>query len=55
MSIAQGCHASSDGRYVKAVSKFIHSNWAAARNKSPYLAERMNFCINLHHNYCRIG
>ncbi len=39
---------------VKAVSKFIHS-WAAARNKSPYLAERMNFCINMHRKFCRIG
>ena len=31
---------------VKAVSKFIHG-WAASRNKSPYLAERLNFCINM--------
>ena len=39
---------------VKAVSKFVHG-WAASRNKSPYLAERMNFCINMHGRYCRIG
>jgi hypothetical protein len=39
---------------VKAVSKFIHQ-WAAARNKSPYLAERLNFCITMHVQYCRLG
>lgn len=39
---------------VKAVSKFVHT-WAKARNKSPYLAERMNFCINMHRKFCRIG
>ena len=39
---------------VKSVSKFVH-NWASARNKSPYLSERMNFCINMHRKYCRIG
>jgi hypothetical protein len=39
---------------VKAVSKFIHG-WAASRNKSPYLAERLNFCINMQQRYCRIG
>jgi hypothetical protein len=38
----------------KAVAKFIHA-WAASRNKSPYLTERMNFCINLHRQYCRVG
>ena len=39
---------------VKAVSKFVHA-WAAARNKSPFLSERMNFCINMHRKFCRIG
>jgi hypothetical protein len=39
---------------VKAVSKFIHQ-WAASRNKSPYLAQRLHFCINMHQKYCRIG
>jgi hypothetical protein len=39
---------------VKSVSKFIHG-WAAARSKSPYLSERMNFCINMHRKYCPIG
>jgi hypothetical protein len=39
---------------VKSVAKFVH-HWAASRNKSPYLAERMNFCINMHRQYCRIG
>jgi hypothetical protein len=39
---------------VKAVSKFIHT-WAKARNKSPYLSERMIFCINMHRKFCRIG
>jgi hypothetical protein len=39
---------------VKSVAKFIHQ-WAAARNKSPYLAERLNFCITMHSRYCRIG
>jgi hypothetical protein len=39
---------------VKAVAKFVHQ-WAAARNKSPYLAERLNFCITMHVQYCRIG
>jgi hypothetical protein len=39
---------------VKAVSKFIHG-WATSLNKSPYLTERMNFCINMHRRHCRIG
>ena len=39
---------------VKSVSKFVHG-WALARNKSPFLTEQMNFCINMHRKYCRIG
>ena len=39
---------------VKAVAKFVHK-WAAARKKSPHLAERLNFCIRMHVQYCRIG
>jgi hypothetical protein len=39
---------------VKAVAKFIHG-WASSRNRSPYLTELMNFCINMHRRYCRIG
>jgi hypothetical protein len=39
---------------VKAISKLIHG-WAASQNKSPYLAKRMNFCINMHRRFCRIG
>ena len=39
---------------VKSVSKFIH-HWAAARNKSPALAQQLNFGINMHRRYCRIG
>ena len=39
---------------VKSVSKFIHG-WAASRNKSPYLAERINVCINMQQRFCRIG
>jgi hypothetical protein len=39
---------------VKSVSKFIHK-WAASRNKSPTLAQRLNFGINMHRQHCRIG
>jgi hypothetical protein len=39
---------------TKSIAKFIHQ-WAAARNQSPYLADRLNFCINMHGQYCRIG
>jgi hypothetical protein len=39
---------------VKAVAKFIHG-WATSLNKSPYLTERLNFCINMHRKHCRIG
>ena len=39
---------------VKSVSKFIH-NWATARGKSPFLSQCMNFNINMHRKYCRIG
>jgi hypothetical protein len=39
---------------VKAVAKFIHG-WATSLNKSPYLTERLNFCINIHQHHCQIG